>query len=235
MNQLTLNCPNCQSAILAEDMNMAKTLAKCRDCHTVFDFEPVLRQPVHKKQEVFMPPGIDAFATNYELDIEVNWRKTTKTLGFFLFFALFWNGIVFIFVIAALLSGSYAMLLGISIHLSIGIGFLYYVLSVIFNTTYITANQREISVEHRPLRLPFYPNRNLASRDIKQVFVEKYVASKSNGRPNYAFAVEAVLKDGNRIKLLKGLKTPEQGLYIEQEIERFLAIQDEPVAEEWKG
>ncbi len=96
-------------------------------------------------------------------------------------------------------------------------------------------NQRELSIEHRPLRTPFYPNRYITSREIDQIFVEKYVAGKTNGTPNYAFGVQAVLPGGKRIKLVKGLKTSDQALYIEQEIEAFLSIQDEPVDEEWKG
>ena len=235
MNQLQLSCPNCQAEIKAADINVANTLAKCAACNTVFDFAPILKRPMHKKQEILLPPGIEAYATNYELDIELNWRKSSKALGFFLFFTLFWNGIVSIFVVTALLTGSFGMLAAISIHLLIGIGLLYYVLSVFFNTTYIVVNQRELSIEHRPLKSPFYPNRYIASREIDQIFVEKYVAGKTNGTPNYAFGVQAVLQGGKRVKLVKGLKNSDQALYVEQEIESFLSIQDEPVDEEWKG
>ena len=98
MNQLTLSCPNCKTDIPASDINMANTLAKCQSCNTVFDFTSLLKRPSHKKQEVLLPPGIEAYSTNYELDIEINWRKSSSNLGFFLFFTLFWNGIVMIVV-----------------------------------------------------------------------------------------------------------------------------------------
>ena len=235
MNQLKLSCPNCQAEIRAADINMANTLAKCDACNTVFDFSPILKRPKHKKEEILLPPGIEAYATNYELDIELNWRKSSQALGFFLFFTLFWNGIVSIFVVTALLTGSFGMLAAISVHLLIGIGLLYYVLSVFFNTTYIVVNQRELSIEHRPLKSPFYRNRYIEARENDQIFVEKYVAGKTNGRPNYAFGVQAILQGGKRVKLVKGLKNSDQALYIEQEIESFLTIQDEPVDEEWKG
>lgn len=235
MNQLQLSCPNCRTEIQAADINVANTLAKCVSCNTIFDFSPILKTPSHKKEEVLLPPGIEAYSTNYELDIELNWRKTSKALGFFLFFTLFWNGIVSIFVVTALLTGSFGMLAAISIHLLIGIGLLYYVLSVLFNTTYIIVNQREVSIEHRPLRSPFYPNRYLRAREVEQIFVEKYVAGKTNGNPNYAYAVQAILPGDKKVKLVRGLKNSDQALYIEQEIENFLRIQDEPVDEEWKG
>ncbi|GJM35165.1 MAG: hypothetical protein DHS20C18_41660 [Saprospiraceae bacterium] len=232
---LQLNCPSCNSEIRAEDINIDKVLAKCAQCNAVFNFEKVLRQPSHKRQEVLLPVGIESFQTNFELDFEINWRKTSKGLGFFLFFTLFWNGIVGIFVVAGLATGQYGMLLGISIHLLIGIGLLYYVLATMLNTTYITVGHRELTVEHRPLRFPFYPNRYLPISDIEQVFIERYVASKSNNSPNFAFRVKLIDRNKKRIDLIKGLKHPDQALYIEQEIEKFLKIQDQHVEEEWKG
>jgi hypothetical protein len=43
------------------------------------------------------------------------------------------------------------------------------------------------------------------------------------------------LKNKDRLQLVKGLRSHSQGLYIEQQIERFLKIDDKPVEEEWRG
>ncbi len=232
---LQLSCPNCHSQIQAEDININNVLAKCAKCNTVFSFKDEINKPVHKKQEVLLPVGIESFSTDFELDFEINWRKTSKGLGFFLFFTLFWNGIVGIFVVIGLATGQWQMLLGVSIHLLIGIFLLYYVMGIMLNTTYITVSNRELRVEHLPLRFPFYPNRFLPVSDVEQVFVERYVASTTNKRPNYAFKVKLIDRNQERIDLIKGLKQPNQALYIEQEIEKFLKIQDQVIEEEWKG
>ena len=118
------------------------------------------------------------------------------------------------------------MLLFTSLHLLIGISLIYYILSVMLNKTYVFASKREISIEHRPLRLPFYPNRNIHALDLDQLFVKKYTSSKTNGRPNYAFSVTARMKTGSEIQLVKGLRQPEQAAYVEQQIEKFLQIED---------
>ncbi len=236
---LQLSCPNCKSDIRGEDINIDKVVAKCANCNTVFSFENELNnelhKPAHKKQEVLLPAGIESYSTDHELDFEINWRKTSKGIGFFVFFTLFWNGIVGIFVIMALATGEWKMLLGVSIHLLIGICLLYYVLANMLNTTYITVRRGKLSVEHLPLRFPFYPDRFIPVANIEQVFVERYVASKTNNNPDFAFRVKLIETNQNRINLVKGLKQPNHALYIEQEIEKFLKIQDKVIEEEWKG
>ena len=127
------------------------------------------------------------------------------------------------------------MLLFTSIHSLIGIGLIYYILSVLLNKTYVLVSKREISIEHRPLRIPFYPNRNISSRDVDQLFIQKYVSSKTNGRPNHAFSVLARMKTGSDITLVKGLRQPEQATFVEQQIEKFLLIEDRSVEEEWRN
>jgi hypothetical protein len=231
---LQLQCPNCNKAIRYEDMNIEKLIAKCHHCHTVFGFEAQVRQAERQRTEVLLPPGIDAASFLSELDIQINWRKTSSN-SFFLFFTLFWNAIVIPFAIGAIITGNWMILLFLSVHLLIGLSFLYITLSVFLNTTYVTINSREIRVEHKPLKMPFYPDRTVSIERVKQLFIDKYVQSKTNGKPNYSYGVYAHLVDENHIKLIRGLKNPDQARYIEQEMERFLNIEDKAIEGEWVG
>ena len=122
-----------------------------------------------------------------------------------------------------------------SLHILIGVGLLYYMAALFVNTTYVVVDHYNLTIEHRPLKMPFYPGRTIPSRDIDQIYIHKYVASRTNGQPNYAFGVQALLKTGENIKLLKGLRNANQAQYIEQEIEKFLKIKDRAVEEEFKG
>lgn len=231
---LQLACPNCATPIRSEDININELVAKCHHCHSVFSFSRELSVQNRHRIEVMLPPGFEAFNTLSALDIEITWRQTTKGIGFFIFFALFWNGILSIFIVTALVTGAYEMILFTSLHLLIGLGLIYYILSVMLNKTYIFVSRREISVEHRPIRLPFYPNRSITAMDLDQLFVQKYVSGKTNGRPNHAFSVIARMRTGSDITLVKGLRQPEQATYVEQQIEKFLNIEDRVIEEEWK-
>jgi hypothetical protein len=223
---LQLAGPNCATSIRSENINITGLVAKCHHCNSVFNFSEELKAAPRNRPEIMLPPGFEAFSSLSTLDIEFSWKQTSKGLGFFIFFALFWNGIISIFVVTALVTGKYEMLLFTSIHLLVGISLIYYILTVLLNKTYILVSRREIVIEHRPLRLPFYPNRTISAMDLDQLFISKYVSSRTNNRPNYAFSVVARLRTGSEITLLKGLRYPEQATYIEQQIEKFLNIED---------
>lgn len=231
--QAQLHCPNCNTAIKSEDINISQVVAKCSNCHTVFSFSEQLLQSGRERPEVLLPDGMDALKLMSELDIRFKWRKSMS--GFLIFFTIFWNAIVIPMTLVALFTGAFEMLLFMSLHILIGVSMLYYTIAVFVNTTYIIVDHGKISIEHRPLKIPFYPNREIPSRNVEQIYTYKYESSKTNGRPNYSFAVQAKLKNGSEVKLLKGLKNANQAQYIEQEIERFLRIKDMPVEEEYLG
>ncbi len=233
--KLKLNCPECKKGIEYRDINIGKAIAKCRHCNTVFNFEKVLVDVDRSKDRVTLPDSMEAFYMSTGFDLEINWRKTTPNFRFFLFFAIFWNGIVSIFVISALATGSFDFLLPMIFHIVIGIGLLYYIVAVVLNKTYIGVSQWDLTVEHKPIPIPFYRTLELDSKSIEQIFVERYVASKTNGQPDYAFKVMAKVKKTEKpVRVMKGLKTLEQGRFIEQEIEKFLHIEDEPMDGEWR-
>ncbi|PHN04799.1 zinc ribbon domain-containing protein [Flavilitoribacter nigricans] len=230
---LQLACPNCATSIKAENINITSLVAKCHHCNSVFNFSNNLEVASRNRPEIMLPPGFEAYTTLSSLDIEFSWRQSSKGLGFFIFFALFWNGILSIFVVTALLTGELQILLFTSVHLLVGISLIYYILTVLMNKTYVLVSQREILIEHRPLRLPFYPNRSISAMDLDQLYISKYVSSRTNGRPNHAFSVIARLRTGSEITLIKGLRQPEQATFIEQQIEKFLHIEDRAMEGEY--
>lgn len=233
--KLKLNCPECKETIQYRDINIGKAIAKCRHCHTVFNFEKVLVDVDYSKEKVALPDSMEAYYMATGFDLEINWRKTTPNFKFFLFFAIFWNGFVSIFVISALATGSLDFLWPMAFHIVVGIGLLYYIIAVVLNKTYIGVSQWSLTVEHKPIPIPFYRTFEIDSKTIRQIFVERYVASKTNGRPDYAYRVMAKLENKEKpLRVMKGLKTLEQGRFIEQEIEKFLHIKDEPVDGEWR-
>ena len=229
---MQLNCPNCQAPIPADNVNITQLVAKCDKCNQLFAFDRQIEQIERHRPEIMLPPGIESYGMLNDLYFEVSWRNG-RELPFFIIFTIFWDSIVFLFAVLAILSGQLSMLLFLSLHLAVGIGLLYYTLSLLINKTYVYVNRHSIHIEHKPLPKLFSSTRDIDSKEIKQLFVERYISSKTNGSPNYAFGVEVILKNEERVKLIRGLRTEEQGRYIEQQIERFLHIKDRPVEGEW--
>ena len=231
---LRLECPECKAKIKYKDININKALAKCYTCHTVFTFEKKEINAEQKKIFVALPDAIRAYDMPNAVDFEISWKKSSKSIWFFTVFAVFWNTIVGIFVIAGIVSGEMTLLYFVAFHIIVGLGVAYYVLALFLNTTYIGINRYDLRVEHSPIPMPFFKTHEIPVQDIEQLYIERYVASKTNGRPDYAFALFVKKrKIENPIKLMKGLKTKEQGRYIEQEIEAFLGLEDKKMENEW--
>lgn len=225
-----INCPSCNNEVGYADINIDRAIAKCSECSTVFSFDgdntPIANR---NKPEVFQPEGIEILHLMSELVIDFKWRKTKPLSGFVVMFAIIWNAILLPFIISAVLSGQFIMLLMISLHLAVGLGFIVHIITTLFNTTYITVDDKELAIENRPIKIPFVKDHYISVDKIEQLYVKKYVASRTNGVANYAFSVNAKLRGQADISIIKGLKKENKALYIEQEIELYLDIKDQAV------
>ncbi|HNF27995.1 MAG TPA: hypothetical protein PKV80_26245, partial [Leptospiraceae bacterium] len=81
--------------------------------------------------------------------------------------------------------------------------------------------------------LPWPGNQNIKSSDITQLY-SKSVLTRNRNSSSEHFEVHAVLKNKSHLCLAKTLEEMEQAFYIEQKIEDFLKIEDEPVRGEIK-
>jgi hypothetical protein len=107
-----------------------------------------------------------------------------------------------------------------------------YALMIVFiNTTTISVTSNTISVKHGPL--PHWGSKRLASKEVLQLWCKK----EKFWNPLYGgttYTVEVVMNDKSIIILLFNLIRADQALFIKQEIEKFLNIEDKPVKGEFK-
>ena len=249
-----LSCVTCGQLILAEDVNLQNMVAKCRNCNAVFSFAPVnadaskssiletvqeLVKEANRQQsstlarptdgrKIEMPKGVITERDFGELRFIIPWRNTRRW-GFFLLFTIVWNAILTPFIVMGVATGEWRILLFASLHILVGVSFLMYTLGLMLNKTSIVVTSQGVDIKNGPIPIPFNPNRFMAVRDIEQLFVEEYVPSKTNGRPDYTYAVTALTTSAERQRLVGGFSQPGHALYLEQEIENFLNIKNRPV------
>lgn len=227
-----LTCPACHHLIKADDININKLVAKCANCAQVFSFENSHARELtgYSRPEMLIPQGLEVLKLTDEMDVQVNWFRTIErsSLTFTLTFALIWNLILLPFVLMAIFTGAYALLLFTSLHLLVGIGMLLRLLAIFVNTTHVNVSRRFLEIQTSPLPSLFRKNRKIPAEEITQLYVTKYVESRTNGRPNIAYALHAILKNGKKLKLVNGMNESTQK-YLEYEIESFLGITDRPV------
>jgi hypothetical protein len=237
---MQLCCPNCNHLIPAEDINIVRTVAKCSECHNIFTFTEMLDKaplPVPYKEEVFViPDGIELLRMLDELEITVSWRNAGNS--FVLFFSFMWNAILaFILFMFFGIGGTAVVFTPITLFfvpfVLVGAYTLYAGISQLVNKTYINVDGRQLSVRHKPFNFLLYKDRYMPNAEVKQLYVRRYEVGKTNETPVFAFALDAIMRDGKTVTLVQNIKKIEHGRFIEQQVEQFLNIVDEKVAGEW--
>ena len=229
-----LHCPTCNAEVFSDGINIDKAIAKCSNCHNVFPFEEEIKGKKwnRRRAEIFQPEGIEMFRLRTELNLDFKWQNVKSMHWFMVLFTIMWNFMILPAAVGAILSGQLMALLFMSAHIAVGVGLLFNLLSNFINRTYITVDEHHLTIDHRPIKNPFNPPEEIPVRNIEQIYVKRYVASRTNGRPSYGHAIMVILKKGRQIKLIEGMRNPDKALFIEQEIEYFLNIEDRRVAGE---
>lgn len=234
---MALNCPDCQFPIPYEDINIVKTIAKCKSCNNIFEFTKEREErgefpSVLRSEPLVIPPGIEVLKLMNELEIMVKWRDSGSF--FTIIFAFFWNVFISVFVIALVMSGQYDMFLFLIPFIAVGIYLIYAGIGYLINTTYITVDDERLAVEHKPINFLIQKDKYFLPEDIQQLYVKRYEVGKANEKPVYAFSVELMQKNRREVNLIKGLHSVEYARYIEREIETYLKIKDRSIDGEWK-
>jgi hypothetical protein len=230
---MRLSCEDCGAEIAASDIELKTMLAKCQRCHAVFSFATQLGQPVPAsmvpavRPAVPLPQGVEVFREGKELVLERSWFTwgVIPLAGF----ALFWNGFMAVWFGISISQGLWPMALFGSLHGAVGLGMLYAVLLTIFEVTKVEVNGGKLRIGHGPL--PYPGNQSMDVREIDQLYSKRTVSHNKNST-SVTFELHAVLNDRRHVKLLDGLEDSAQALYLEQELESFLGIEDRPVAGE---
>lgn len=233
---MEIRCESCREPIPADDVNLDTVLAKCRKCHAVFDFSGQVdrKDPTPAKQkrdrgDIPMPKGFLVEDDGRTLEIVRRWAKGPGC--FFLFFSLLWNGILSIFIVVSFQKETPIFVpLFLLPFVAVGFGTAYATVALFSNRTIIRVDGERLTVVSKPV--PWPGKRDLESSSLDQLWCTEYVAYTQNDVPQYRFSVEAMLKDGTKLRLIRGLEEPDQALYLEGLLEKKLGIIDRPMGGE---
>lgn len=216
-----MKCPNCAAVITAEQWNADQGFAKCGYCRAMVSLPGIQRSSFRPRPQMPLPPGMSVEATGHGIVITRRWFSWVVVA--LIPFCLVWCGFLF---------GWYSMTgdaplmfkLFPLIHVAVGAGLAYFTLSLLFNRTWIKAENGVVTVLHGPL--PWPGNRVLPCADIDQLFCKERVSQGKNG-PQVRYEIWAAMRSGATQKMLAGATiSDEQALYIEQQIEKALGIAD---------
>ena len=212
-------CPKCNEGILAEDLNIHDSIAKCGSCNIVFSFADQVEQAFAsvKTEIIGKPKGFDVFESPEFSEISL--RQPPQLL-----FILLLSFLPFFIIISMVnyfkhgyAGAYYPMMILISL-------FLFSIFRLVRRKDqriFITIDSGKFTREYRPHNL----NRalKLDTNQIQQIYVSKTDSSIS---------LKAIVneEDGQKhIKIISRLENLIHAKYLEQELEKILKIKNKAV------
>jgi hypothetical protein len=177
-----------------------------------------------KKIDLGLPEKMELFHRSSHIEIVCKWFGWQ--IVFMTAFTLIWCGLIYNWYSKTIENSDSMQTYFYLISVAIGIGLTYYVIAGWLNRTHIIISHNKIAVYHRPI--PWLGNKELDASNLKQLYTKRKISQSGNGT-SVTYEVHAIMRNDRNIKLVRGLESSEQALYIEQEIEKYLGIEDLPV------
>lgn len=227
---MPIDCVECGTPISAENLDLGSLLARCRRCNAVFSFaeklgrKPPPAPPVPRRPEVPLPRSLEVRRSGKDLVLRRRWF--TWAVLPILLFTVFWDGFMVMWYAIAFSQGQWGMALFGTLHAAVGVMLAYASLAGLLNATSLAVSAGRLQVRHGPL--PWPGEHDVDARDIDQL----YVKCCPGGDGLDTFELHAILGDQAHVKLVDALSESEQALFLEQQLEAFLGIEDRHVADE---
>ena len=186
--------------------------------------EPLSTATTKQRGEVPLPKGLIVDEQEDRLTLTRKWFS--PKFIFITFFALLWNAFMVGWFTISISMGQWEMAAFGSIHACVGLWLIYYVLAGFLNRTTISIDSSALIIRHKPI--PYPGNREIPSEQINQLFSKEKISQGKNST-SIAYELHAILRGQEKLKLLSGLDDADQALYLEQEIEKYLGIEDRVV------
>lgn len=219
-----IRCTSCGASVEADQVTGGARWVTCTYCWTLLKTPPEAGAPEALRPKLPMPERFTVTEQSGTLSIVRRWYIAVA--WFLVFFAMFWNGFLIVWFTMAIRSGAWGMVAFGTLHAAVGIGLIYGTLALFLNRTTIRVAEGRLTVRHAPL--PWTGNVDLDTTEIRQLYCKAKVHRGKNSTTT-SYEVHLVRPDERSKLLVRGLTEPEQALYLEQELERFLRIRDAPV------
>ncbi len=217
-----VNCPSCSQPVGADHINLDKSLAKCGACHVIFSIEEEVADLKIKekiKEEFFRPEGVDLFFYKGDMEITVkqpvHWIDSSvgmllPVIAGFSFFICYDKGYSFFVP---------------TILVAISLFFIYRLITYFKAKTFIDVNDQHLKIRHRPSN--YKKDKTFAAEDIDQIYLKH--SSVNSGY----FILNMIVNGpgGQTHQELVSVSTISKAKYLEQEIEKYLGIEDRKVPE----
>ncbi|MAS33232.1 MAG: hypothetical protein CL610_04455 [Anaerolineaceae bacterium] len=215
-----LTCPNCETKIPSENINIQQMAAVCPACDTVFQFDLSNRKLHHRK--IKPPERLTVHETDDQMDLAFRTNRQLFKNEAFLTGAIMSGVLTFVSLILAgeWLAGDITPLIPILFGV-VTLCLYYWLATIVFDRTRIIVNEEEIQISHPPLTSLFMQKDRIKLAGVRQVAFEETPASVKEGYDTPQYRVWAELVDGRRKAIVNNV-VDDYALFITQSLTTWL-------------
>jgi len=224
---IPLTCPACGARIKSSKGSLRAVCEYCGTENYPFNYQPNLEQSFERPP---IPLPASVTMKQFSKGVRITRRWFSWKVFPMAFFCLFWDGFL-CFWYSMVLSSNAPIVFAIFplIHLAVGVVITYSTLAMFLNRSVIEIAAKTLEVYHEPL--PWVGEIKISIHELRQLYCIQKIHHGKNGQ-SITYDLQAATLDGHSKTLLKGLDSPDVALYLEQQIESWLKIEDRPVGGE---
>lgn len=228
---IPLTCPSCGAATRADSATGRFRCEYCGNVHLVRENPPAPEAVARKPATLRLPQPHEVRLERDQRGSYITWRWFSWKYIPALFFCLFWDGFLFFWYgLAFNMNAPLLFKLFPILHVAVGLYVTYTTLAGFLNRTNLELTQKELAVWFTPL--PWPGEKTIPTAEIQQFFCrEKIVHAKNSVRHSYTLS--AITRAGLQVELLRDLDSPDLALFLEQQLEEWMNIEDRPVKGEY--
>jgi len=219
-----VHCPSCKEVVPATDLNIIDMVGKCENCDSIFSIVQTVAQ-LHSSEdgliteEISRPEGIELNYFHNELEITAQQSAPIHDIIAVCLLPL----VIFIGLIVHFKKGHPAGMPIFLISSAVFLKSVYNLMNGAKNKIFISINEKSVDVLYRPKNL--VRDKSYPVDSISQAFVK---ADPSRGGFAIYLMIDSI--DGQKERILVGgIKSELKAKYIEQEVERYLEIDNKKV------
>lgn len=223
---ITLTCPSCGAKTVSTTEMGRFHCEYCGNDHLLKgQIQPVERTAAPIRPKIPIPECVRIEKDGKSAVIYQRWF-TPKYIPM-AFFCVAWDGFLCFWYSMAIGGNAPWIFIVFPIaHLAIGIGMTYSTLAGFFNRTCLELTRDELAVWFEPL--PWLGEKKIKTSEIQQLFCRETVHQGKRTQTSQ-YHLYAVTRAGHQAKLLSNIESPDVALYLEQQLEDWLRIEDQPV------
>lgn len=211
---MALQCPQCNTEIPPENINIQEMLALCDNCNLVFNFKDHLPQRKTKPPRLLLPGRVKVEETDEQLSI--SYRMVYKGGAMFGFIMSMIGSVLLPLAFITILATKNNVEVAPMMMIGAGILWSWYLVAVFITTsTRITVNEDVLAVKTGPLPLPIKDDKVIPTDTITRLYREEVTDLLPSNN------VRAELSSGDKLKVVTSLPD-EHAIYIARVIDHYL-------------